>query len=1086
MDPAVLGTKLASSLIGPAVRKLFVREEPGAGLTDKPVRLTALVSFRGEKRTLDEKGVRRLAAHLVRQAAGSPGEPPFPADEETAVGEALARKLLALGDLDMDDVQAVRLGHRELARLLHTGAPTPAHLCADSSFFLDSATEWACVHILDFFTRRSTFVARTLVEQTRGQTELIAKVDELITRSPRPDARDAAFERRYLPYTAKKHGRLTIYGIDLTNSPGKWPLDVAYLSLEVTRARGPEPGDTGKPIGVEEVLAGLRRLTGYEDAYSARAPRPADQALADHDRILLRGVAGSGKTTLVQWLAVSATRAEPDGPMAYLHGRVPFVLPLRSLTRHGERLPGPGRFLDAAGCPLTGAQPEGWADRVLSAGRGLVLVDGIDEIPDDERNRARAWLGDLIGAYPGNRWLVTSRPSAVREGWLADEGFTELVLTAMSPSGVAAFIRRWHSAARTGDPEEETALAAYEEQLLEAVRGKADLGRLATNPLMCGLICALHRDRRGHLPHRRHELYEAGLAMLLTRRDRERDITAGRLAELDQGPQIQLLQRLAYWLIRNGRTELDRERAERIVGEALPSVPAAAALGDAATVFRHLLLRSGLLREPAPGTVDFVHRTFQDYLGARAAVEAWDIGLLIEHAADDQWEDVIRMAVAHARPRERADILTELISAGDRAARGPQRDRAFLLAAASLEHATELDPSVRAAVERRTGLLIPPRSASAARELATVGPLILDLLPAPLTLHPDMAESAVIAASNVASEAAIPYLARCALHPSLRVRAQLVWAWRRFDTDRYAREVIARVDPVGLYFTTSSPEQLRALLALGGRPWVDLRGDMPPELLTEYAVRATARPEALRVRGAERLSDLAFLTGLTQLQSLIVSRCPELTDLSALRGHALRSVTLAGLSPSANLEFLTSLNELAELTLLPHKDAEWTLDVLPPRAPLTVLDLFGGPGPGPRGLRGISRWPRLASLALGEHSSPRSAAEWSEIARLPALTSLRVSSSALSSCPESVTLSSVEDLSLSVEDPVDLGRVVRMFPRVTTLFVDGDTAYEHLDLSPLADLPNLRKVVYTPRILPAQGAGRLPGHVRVVESHDAT
>ena len=97
--------RLASSLVGPLLKKLFVADRPGAGLVEKPVRLKDLVSFRGEKRTLGEKEVRRLADHLVAQAAESPDEPPFPADERTAVADALARRRLALGDRDMDDVQ---------------------------------------------------------------------------------------------------------------------------------------------------------------------------------------------------------------------------------------------------------------------------------------------------------------------------------------------------------------------------------------------------------------------------------------------------------------------------------------------------------------------------------------------------------------------------------------------------------------------------------------------------------------------------------------------------------------------------------------------------------------------------------------------------------------------------------------------------------------------------------------------------------------------------------------------------------------------------------------------------------------------
>ncbi|WP_329622730.1 NACHT domain-containing protein [Streptomyces sp. NBC_01255] len=789
MEPALIGTRLASAAIGPLLKKLLVSDGPGAGLTGNApkVRLSGLLSFRGEKRTLTEKDVRGLAATLVERSRSEGGEAPFPTDETEAVAHTLGTTLLALGDLDMDDVQAVRLGHRALARRLRAAAPAPDGLSADSVLYLESMTEWACLHILEFFTQRSTFIARSLVEQTRGQTELIAKIDEVIRRTPRVDKRDAEFERRYLAHLAKKHGRLTIYGIDLHDSPDRWPLDVAYLSLEAT---GSGPVD---------------RLHGPEgDQVVARA----DLALARHDKVLLRGLAGAGKTTLVQWLTTSAAAEKPADGMGYLYGRVPFVLPLRTLTRHGERLPSPDRFLAAVGCPLT--PPEGWADRVLAAGRGLVLVDGIDEIPEAERGRAREWLRGLLDTYEGNRWLVTSRPTAVRDDWLAPEGFTELALSPMTRAEVATFVRRWHRAA---GPE----AAPYEQPLLDALRTTEHVAQLATNPLMCGLICALHRDRRGFLPRGRKALYEAALSMLLSRRDRERDMGAPSGLVLDEAPQIQLIQRLAYWLTLNGRTTLDRTHAEKIVAEAVPAVQEASAYAPDA-VFTHLLHRSGLLREPTADTVEFVHRTFQDYLAAKALVDRWDIGVLVRHAADDQWEDVIRMALGHARPRECAEILRELLTAADATEDRRTRLRLVILAATALEHATEVAPEVRQELLARTAEVIPPRTAAEARELAGVGRLVLDLLPGPEGLGDKEAQMVVTAATHVTADAAIPYLALFTGHPALEVRSQLIWAWSRFDTDQYAEEIVARLAPDGLDYTIANDEQGALLVRLGLRP----------------------------------------------------------------------------------------------------------------------------------------------------------------------------------------------------------------------------------------------------------------------------
>ncbi|WP_030219508.1 NACHT domain-containing protein [Streptomyces bikiniensis] len=884
MEPALIGTRLASAAIGPLLKKLLASEGPGAGLVpkDAEVRLSGLVSFRGEKRTLTEKDVRGLAATLVERSRRGTGEPPFPADETGAVTDALAANLLALGDLDMDDVQAVRLGPRDLARRLRAAAPAPDGLSTDSVLYLETMTEWACLHILEFFTRRSTFIARSLVEQTRAQAELLARVDAVLTRVPAPGSEDAAFERRYLAHLARKHGRLTIYGVDLHHSPDEWPLDMAYLSLEAT-------GGEGTP----ETSARQREQPSVR----------ADLALARHDKVLLRGLAGSGKTTLVQWLTVSAANEDRPEGMAYLRGRVPFVLPLRTLTRHGERLPSPDRFLPAAGCPLT--PPDGWTDRVLAAGRGLVLADGIDEIPEAERGRAREWLRDLLGAYEGNRWLVTSRPTAVRDDWLAPDGFTELALAPMARTEVTTFVRRWHRAA---GPD----AAGYEQPLLDSLRTAEHVAQLATNPLMCGLICALHRDRRGFLPRGRKALYEAALPLLLSRRDRERDMGAPTGLVLDEAPQIQLVQRLAYWLTLNGRTQMDRDRAASLVAEAVPAVPDASAYPPD-RVFTHLLHRSGLLREPTADTVEFVHRTFQDYLAAKALVDHWDIGVLVRHAADDQWEDVIRMAVGHARPRECAEVLRELLSAADAAGDRRVRLRLTLLAATALDHATEVSPEIRGEVLRRTGEVIPPRDPDEARQLAEVGPLVLGLLGGPEELTTTEAFHSVVTASHVPTDAALVYLARFTRHPSLAVRSQLVWSWFRFDPRSYAEEIVAQLDPSDLVFTVRSDDQAEEMIRLGLTP---------PLLGIESLVSGH--------RAAELLS-LCDPVGLvlecfdTQYEFPLMPRDARLQDVEV---HLYGSEDAVDLAPLASLPRLKKVRVVGSAVGTEH---------LPPHVEVTVL-----------------------------------------------------------------------------------------------------------------------------------------------------
>ncbi|WP_051717654.1 NACHT domain-containing protein [Streptomyces megasporus] len=834
MDATAIGARLAAGVIAPLVGKLFVREGPGAGLVDRPVRLSGRLSFRGERRTLGEKDLHRLAAELLDRAVEPlPSAERLPAHEERAVVHALARTLYALGDLDMSDVQAVALGGRELARRLREAADDPTRDLAEGAAVLhDALLEAACGQILHFFTQRSTFIARALVEQTRRQAALEARLTVGAERARALAARsaeDAEFERRYADHIAHRHGRLTIYGLDPAESR-EWRLDTAFLSLEASHEEGSRPVRT-------------------------------DRIFADRTRVLLRGVAGSGKTTLVQWLAVTAARPPAGEGVSRpeLSGRVPFVLPLRAFASAG--LPTPDRFLEAVRCPVAGAQPPGWADRVLSDGRALLLVDGVDEIPEREREETRRWLDDLIGAYPDNLWLVTSRPPAVRDAWLASQGFDELALTPMDRGDVAVFVERWHAAA---DAEPETARS-----LLAALRTRPDLGRLATSPLMCGLLCALHRERRGFLPRGRRDLYEAALSMLLERRDTERGMHHEGGLRLAKESQTTLLQKPAYWMVRNGRAQMDRADALAVLADALPSMAHIEAGPE--EVLRHLLERSGLLREPVAGQIDFVHRTFQDYLAAKALVEARDFPWLVDNADRTELEDVVRMAVAHARPDERARILNGLVDEGHHESRTPsQRARSLLLALACLEHATELDPAVRDRVRSAAGELLPPVDHLSARRLAELGgPLVLELLPGPEGLPDEIAEAVVVTATRVGTDAAIPLLARYRDHPSLDVRRQLAWSWHRFDRETYAEEILAHLDKDGLYFTVRDTDDLRILRALGGRSHIQFRGEYfdPAELVEHFEVDRVTHLwlEVWRFR-----RDFSWLSAFSRLRVLVV------------------------------------------------------------------------------------------------------------------------------------------------------------------------------------------------------------------------
>src|SRR5262249_26912304 len=277
---------------------------------------------------------------------------------------------------------------------------------------------------------------------------------------------------------------------------------------------------------------------------------------------------GAGKTTLLRWLALQAARGrlEVDGEP---REGVPFLVPLRRFPDAG--LPPPERLPEILAEGIAAEAPPRWATRQLRSRRGWIPLDGVGELDPGRRGAAARWVEELVRAYPAARYVVTTRPSAVAEDWLAGSGFVPFDLLPMSANGTREFLRCWHDAARADcGPDEVTRrwLDRCEAGLAEVLATRPELRRLAGGPLLCGLLCALYQDGSMHLPRDRKGLYEAALDLLLVRWDEQRHVQpAG--PGLSKEEQTVLLQRFAYSLIKNAEVQVSRQLAVQRIGHAM-------------------------------------------------------------------------------------------------------------------------------------------------------------------------------------------------------------------------------------------------------------------------------------------------------------------------------------------------------------------------------------------------------------------------------------------------------------------------------------------------------------------------------------
>jgi hypothetical protein len=400
-------------------------------------------------------------------------------------------------------------------------------------------------------------------------------------------------------------------------------------------------------------------------------------------------------------------------------------------------------------------------------------------------------------------------------------------------------------------------------------------------------------------------------------------------------------------------------------------------------VLQRTLERTGLLREPVPDRVQFVHRTFRDFLAAKEMVDAGKLlGFLVMHAHEDYWHDVVLNAVAHARAQERDEFLRKLLDNGDAAAETDPvlRNQLHLVAAACLPHADALaSDKTRERVEGAAARLIPPATFDQAEMLARAGSFVLALLPGPEGLTTHEAACVVRTAAMVGGEGVWEKLAEFVPLGESRVIDELLRAWRRWDDPEvYAREVLADVDFGDRRLEVRSWRRIACLPHLKHLTDVACYGNFAD--LTPLAAIPRLRRLELVQNGLVR--DLGPLVENRTLRSLYLTAGGQfLRNLSPLARTAIDELDLRMIG--ADLGTLTGMR-LRRLVVRDHRLADG-LDRLPADLPLRELVVTNLATS--RNLRGVERWPEL------EHVSVNGMPELEELdalAKLPALAHLSV------------------------------------------------------------------------------------------------
>jgi HEAT repeat protein len=436
-------------------------------------------------------------------------------------------------------------------------------------------------------------------------------------------------DRRYRRELARTASQLRV---------GSWavPLETVYLP-PFLQLPVPEPNPFSPPdANVDWVAWAWPEVRRILPGPPGRRLRPA-QVFANNWRVLLTGEPGTGKSTLLAYLALVASGGATHADFNLEGSPLPLWAHcadlLDELQRRGDD---PAQALIDAALQrlgaITGQRLPNLARRRLREGRCLILLDGLDELLPAERPAALEWIERLVKRYPDNRLVVAAPPGGVQP--LRPLGFVDLTFAPWTTHTLQRIRERWSAATPREAPEpgEEPPppprVPSWMETPLDVV------------------LAEFIEHMRAHTPGSRFELYGTVTSAALWTPENlplPAKKSGSSLTGLPYPPANvaeALLAGTAFDMLSSGRSAVPWQEVEMRLGDVFVQQNVGG-YQDLELLVERLARYSGLLEPRSHRRLGMPHPTIRSYLVARQLATLGDAGLVRQLYTDPTFTEAI-------------------------------------------------------------------------------------------------------------------------------------------------------------------------------------------------------------------------------------------------------------------------------------------------------------------------------------------------------------------------------------------------------------------------------------------------------------
>ncbi len=242
----------------------------------------------------------------------------------------------------------------------------------------------------------------------------------------------------------------------------------------------------------------------------------------------------------------------------------------------------------------------------LLDGKCLLLLDALDEVPQEKRFQLLEKLNNFVRAYPNCQIIATSRIVGYG-GKLVDDA-KEMEIVPFNQEKTEQYIQTWFNNAR--EYLQDTSVTA--EGLIQALRERPQIGGLAQNPLLLSLICSLYQQDKLRLPFRRGEIYRQSVNYMLAKWNHDNSRKSANEATVEL--KTEQLEELAYRFSCQGKEVFTLRELRHVIKNDLGKND-----NQTSQLINELSEQDGILQKLNPDSNEqylFLHRTFQEYFTA--------------------------------------------------------------------------------------------------------------------------------------------------------------------------------------------------------------------------------------------------------------------------------------------------------------------------------------------------------------------------------------------------------------------------------------------------------------------------------------